>query len=77
MLKHHAVYGDVFARITEQVKSRLESDGDTQIKSNSEAQRDYFLSLTYSVMTLFPVVDLIAPEVGIPLSIGSAVLNLA
>ncbi|MCE3056198.1 cytotoxic necrotizing factor, partial [Vibrio cholerae] len=47
MLKHHAVYGDVFARITEQVKSRLESDGDTQIKSNSEAQRDYFLSLTY------------------------------
>ncbi|ENM3829223.1 cytotoxic necrotizing factor [Vibrio cholerae] len=70
MLKHHAVYGDVFARITEQVKSRLESDGDTQIKSNSEAQRDYFLSLTYSVMTLFPVVDLIAPEVGIPLSIG-------
>lgn len=54
MLKHHAVYGDVFARITEQVKSRLESDGDTQIKSNSEAQRDYFLSLTYSVMTLFP-----------------------
>ncbi|QKU97505.1 hypothetical protein [Vibrio cholerae] len=55
MLKHHAVYGDVFARITEQVKSRLESDGDTQIKSNSEAQRDYFLSLTYSVMTLFPV----------------------
>ncbi|EGQ9892557.1 TPA: DUF6543 domain-containing protein [Vibrio cholerae] len=70
MMKHRPVYGNVFARITEQVKSRLESDGDTQIKSNSEAQRDYFLSLTYSVMTLFPVVDLIAPEVGIPLSIG-------
>ncbi len=70
MLKHHAVYGDVFARITEQVRNRLENDGDTQIKSNSEALRDYFLSLTYSVMTLFPVVDLIAPEVGIPLSIG-------
>ncbi|EGR3966716.1 dermonecrotic toxin domain-containing protein [Vibrio cholerae] len=70
MMKHRPVYGNVFARITEQVKSRLESDGDTQIKSNSEAQRDYFLSLTYSLLTLFPLVDLVAPEVGIPLSIG-------
>ncbi|EJL6523272.1 DUF6543 domain-containing protein [Vibrio cholerae] len=70
MMKHRPVYGNVFTRITEQVKSRLESDGDTQIKSNSEAQRDYFLSLTYSLLTLFPLVDLVAPEVGIPLSIG-------
>lgn len=70
MMKHRPVNGDVFARITEQVKARLESDGNTQIKSNSESQRDYYLAVAYSVMTLLPVIDLIAPEVGIPLGIG-------
>nr|AWP45082.1 putative cytotoxic necrotizing factor [Shewanella baltica] len=70
MMKHRPINGDVFARITEQVRTRQESDGDTLIKSNSESQRDYYLSVAYSVMTLFPVIDLVAPEVGIPLGIG-------
>ncbi|MCS0351555.1 cytotoxic necrotizing factor [Vibrio ordalii] len=69
MMKHRPIYGDVFARLTEQIKARLVSDADTMIKSNSEAQRDYLLSVAYSVMTLFPIVDVIAPELGIPLGI--------
>ncbi|NOH70508.1 cytotoxic necrotizing factor [Vibrio pectenicida] len=70
MMKRHPVHGNVFARMTEQMKARLVSDGDTMIKSNQEAQRDYILSVAYSVMTLLPVVDVIAPEVGIPLNIA-------
>lgn len=70
MMKRHQVDGNVFARMTEQMKARLVSDGDTMIKSDQEAQRDYLLSVAYSVMTLLPVVDVIAPEVGIPLNIG-------
>ncbi|WP_227739123.1 dermonecrotic toxin domain-containing protein [Vibrio azureus] len=70
MMKHRPVFGDVFERVAEQVKMRLISDGDVRIKSNSEAQRDYFISLSSSALTLFPVIDLILPEVGIPLEIG-------
>ena len=70
MMKRHQVDGNVFARMTEQMKARLVSDGDTMIKSDQEAQRDYLLSVAYSVMTLLPVLDVIAPEVGIPLNIG-------
>lgn len=70
MMKRHRIDGNVFARMTEQMKARLVSDGDTMIKSNLEAQRDYLLSVAYSVMTLLPVVDVIAPEMGIPLNIG-------
>ena len=70
IMKRHPVHGNVFARMTEHMKARLVSDGDTMIKSNQEAQRDYILSVAYSVMTILPVVDVISPEIGIPLNIG-------
>ncbi|PNQ70272.1 cytotoxic necrotizing factor [Vibrio agarivorans] len=70
MMKHRPVFGDVFECVAEQVRMRLISDGDVRIKSNSEAQRDYFLSLSNSILTLFPVIDFMLPEIGIPLEIG-------
>ncbi|MEY4474423.1 MAG: hypothetical protein RL248_190 [Pseudomonadota bacterium] len=76
MMKHHPVNGDVFARLTEQWKARLTSDGDTAIKSNSEALRDYLLGASYTLMSVFPVIDVILPEFGIPLSLAVGVTQL-
>jgi hypothetical protein len=70
MMKRHSITGNIFARLTEQMKARLVSDGDTMIKSNQEAQRDYVLSVAYSAMTVLPIVDFIAPEIGLPLNIA-------
>lgn len=79
MMKHHPVTGDVFARLTEQWKARLISDGDTAIKSNNEALRDYLLGASYSLMSIFPVIDIILPELGLPLSlaVGTTQLGLS
>ncbi|MGF1904623.1 dermonecrotic toxin domain-containing protein [Aliivibrio salmonicida] len=70
MMKHHPVTGNVFARMTELRKARMSSDGDTMIKSNAESQRDYILSIANSLVILFPVVDILIPELGIPLTLS-------
>ncbi|WP_198552783.1 dermonecrotic toxin domain-containing protein [Psychromonas sp. Urea-02u-13] len=70
MMKHHPVTGNVFARMTEFRKARMSSDGDTMIKSNAESQRDYILSIANSLVILFPVVDILIPELGIPLTLS-------
>ncbi|WP_394388888.1 dermonecrotic toxin domain-containing protein [Shewanella woodyi] len=79
MMKKHPIYDDVFARLTEIQKARMASDGDTVIKSNSESRRDYILNTTYSLFTVLPIMDLILPELGIPitLAIGSTQLGLS
>lgn len=79
MEKKHPIYDDVFARLTELQKSRMASDGDTVLKSNSESERDYILSTTYSLFTVLPIMDVILPELGIPitLAIGSTQLGLS
>ncbi len=79
MMKHHPVHGNVFARMTEQRKARMASDGDIAIKSNSESQRDYILSIANSLVVFFPVVDILVPELGIPLtlSLSSTQLGLS
>ncbi|NRD74946.1 cytotoxic necrotizing factor [Shewanella sp. VB17] len=79
MEKKHPIYDDVFARLTELQKARMASDGDTVIKSNSESERDYILSTTYSLFTVLPIMDVILPELGIPitLAIGSTQLGLS
>lgn len=70
MMKHHPIHGNVFARMTEQRKARMASDADTSIKSNSESQRDYILSIANSLVVFFPIVDILVPELGIPLTIS-------
>ncbi|WP_164521425.1 dermonecrotic toxin domain-containing protein [Iodobacter ciconiae] len=70
MMKKYPLYGDVFARLAELQKARMASDGDTVIKSNSEAERDYILSTTYSLFSVLPIMDIILPEVGVPLTMA-------
>jgi hypothetical protein len=76
MEKKHPIYDDVFARLTELQKARMASDGDTVIKSNSESERDYILSTTYSLFTVLPIMDIILPELGIPITLAIASTQL-
>jgi hypothetical protein len=76
MMKKHPLYGDVFARLTEIQKARMASDGDTVIKSNSEAERDYILSTTYSLFSVLPIMDIVLPELGIPLMLAISTTQL-
>lgn len=61
---------DVFDAIALSVQKRSFSDGDTIIKSNSEAQRDYALTIIQTIVSMAPVFDVILPEVSVPLSLG-------
>ncbi|EEC7372061.1 cytotoxic necrotizing factor CNF3 [Escherichia coli] len=61
---------DVFDAISFSVQKRSFSDGDTIIKSNSEAQRDYALTIIQAIVSMIPVFDIILPEVSVPLSMG-------
>ncbi|MBB7655459.1 CNF1 family cytotoxic necrotizing factor [Escherichia coli] len=61
---------DVFSAIALSVQKRSFSDGDTIIKSNSEAQRDYALTIIQTIVSMAPIFDIILPEVSVPLSLG-------
>lgn len=61
---------DVFSAIAFSVQKRSFSDGDSIIKSNSEAQRDYALTILQTIASIAPVFDVILPEVSVPLGLG-------
>ncbi|CAH1539080.1 hypothetical protein THF1D04_500003 [Vibrio owensii] len=69
MLKHLPIQGDVFRFLRESYEKRLEQDADIMTKSNSEAKRDYFLEMFQGVFNLLPALELMAPEVGVPLAL--------
>lgn len=61
---------DVFDAIAISVKKRSFSDGDIVIKSNSEAQRDYALTILQTILSMTPIFDIVVPEVSVPLGLG-------
>lgn len=61
---------NLFIQLRDKTKQRMLDDGDTQIKSNSEATRDYALSIIETLISQLAVIDMIVPEIGIPLNIA-------
>lgn len=61
---------DIFESITFSIQERSFSDGDSIIKSNSEAQRDYALSVIQTIVSLMPLFDIFIPELSVPLGLG-------
>ncbi|HBN7440428.1 TPA: cytotoxic necrotizing factor CNF2 [Escherichia coli] len=61
---------DVFDAVALSVKKRSFSDGDTVIKSNSEAQRDYALTILQTILSMTPIFDVAIPEVSVTLGLG-------
>lgn len=76
MYKDKRVYGDVFESVVSATKARLSSDGEMKIHSNSEAQKDYALKVLNELMKLMPLLDLIAPEVSLPVGIVIATSSM-
>lgn len=58
----------VFQTIAHRAHNRMISDGDTQIKSNSEASRDYVLHFCETMLSQLAFIDMLVPEIGIPLN---------
>ncbi|EKN4209683.1 CNF1 family cytotoxic necrotizing factor [Yersinia ruckeri] len=67
---------DIFDTVALSVKKRSFSDGDTVIKSNSEAQRDYALTILQTILSMAPVFDVVVPEVSVPLSLGTLAASM-
>lgn len=61
---------DVFDAVAFSVKKRSFSDGDIVIKSNSEAQRDYALTILQTILSMTPIFDVAIPEVSVTLGLG-------
>lgn len=61
---------ELFIQIKDKVKQRMFDDGDVQIKSSSEATRDYALSVVETLISQLSVIDMIVPEIGIPINIA-------
>ncbi|EHJ8767070.1 CNF1 family cytotoxic necrotizing factor, partial [Escherichia coli] len=61
---------DIFGAIVFSVQNRSFRDGDSIIKSNSEAQRDYALTIIQTIASIAPVFDVILPELSVPLGLG-------
>ncbi|MFL9595863.1 dermonecrotic toxin domain-containing protein [Aeromonas veronii] len=77
--KKELISGDPFSLLAKATQDRVDRDGDVQIKSNSEVARDHALRTISAFINLMPIIDLIAPEVGVPLdiAINSTVLGLS
>lgn len=75
----HLAATNLFAQLRDKTKQRMLDDGDTQIKSNSEATRDYALSIIETLISQLAVIDMIVPEIGIPINIAlsATVLGLS
>ncbi len=58
----------VFQTIADRAHNRMISDGDTQIKSNSEVTRDYILHFCETMLSQLMFIDMLVPEIGIPLN---------
>ncbi|ENM3734136.1 hypothetical protein NTE30_001637 [Vibrio cholerae] len=70
------ISGDVFNALADATQARLASDSDIQIKSDSEVTRDHALRTISAVINFMPVLDIVAPEIGIPLDIALNTTNL-
>lgn len=72
----HVEAGNLFSTIRDYAKNRMLDDGDVQIKSNSEATRDYALYIIEAFISQLSVIDMIIPEIGIPLNIALSATTL-
>ncbi|MPY24544.1 dermonecrotic toxin domain-containing protein [Shewanella sp. YLB-07] len=68
--KHSRIDGDIFEHVAESTKNRLSSDGDIKIRSNREAENDYVLRVVNTIFNIFPIIDFIVPEIGLPVGIA-------
>ena len=64
------ISGNPFNAIADATRTRLESDSDVQIKSDSEISVDHALRTVSAIFNMIPVVDIVAPEIGVPLGIA-------
>lgn len=74
--KKEKITTDVFTYMAEATKAREISDGDTLIKSNAEVRADKALRGINAALNFLPILDIIAPEIGIPLSLAINVTAL-
>jgi hypothetical protein len=70
LYKKSRVTTDAFVELANATKAREISDGDTLIKSNAEARTELALRGISTALNFFPILDLIAPEIGIPIEIA-------
>ena len=70
------IYGDIFENIANATKKRAFSDGDVQIKSNSEALGELVLRDANTLFNVLPILDIVAPEIGLPASIALSATQL-
>lgn len=72
----HIEASNLFNATRDRAKERMLDDGDVQIKSNSEATRDYALYVIEAFISQLSVIDMIIPEIGIPLNIALSATTL-
>lgn len=63
-------YDKVFDQQLNSIMNVMKDDADRQIKSNSEFYRDYILNFIEGLLAHVSVLDLLFPEIGIPLEIS-------
>lgn len=64
------ISGDVFNVLADAAQARLVSDGDVQIKSNSEVASDHALKTVSAMLVFLRMVNVLAPEVATPLDVA-------
>lgn len=69
MTKHSRISEDTFQSVAKAVMARNISDGDMQIKSNSEVTRDTALRTIGAIINLLPAMQIVEPEISIPLDL--------
>ncbi|MDE6158853.1 MAG: hypothetical protein K2F69_01960 [Bacteroidaceae bacterium] len=63
-------YGQVFDSIRDKTKAVMLDDANREITSNSEVYRDYVLNFFETLLSHLMVIDMIVPEIGIPLDVA-------
>lgn len=66
----------LFEQIRDRTRERMYEDGDVQIKSNEEAARDFALFVLETLMAALPVVDILVPELSLPLNFALSCTTL-
>lgn len=69
-------YNEVFTQVRNKTKAVMLDDADKEIKSNSEVYRDYMLNLFESLISHISVIDMLVPEIGIPLNAALSATTL-
>lgn len=70
------LHNEVFNKIRDKTKAVMLDDANRRITSNSEVYRDYILNFFESLLSHLFVIDMLVPEIGIPLNAALSATTL-